>query len=479
MKLNKNQKEAVEFNEGHLLIVAGAGTGKTAVITQKIIHLVESGLAKPEEILALTFTDNSAAEMQERIDGELNTGYVDMQISTFHNFCQLILERYALDIGISNQFKLFSDTDAWLMLKQNIYDLNLDYYRPMSNPARHIYELLKHFSKCKDELISPEEYLKHAESIKLNKDEVNKQEKSRLTEIANAYHKYNQLLLENGALDFGDLIFYTVKLLQERPNALATLQSRYKYILVDEFQDVNWAQYKLVGQLADKSKLTVVGDDDQSIYAFRGASVSNILRFKEDFPKSKEIVLTENYRSGQKILDTAYELIQNNNPDRLEEKLQIDKKLKASAVKIPGTVDYFNYQSLDHEVAGVVEKISELIKKPDVALDDIAILVRANSSVDPFVNALEKAGIPYEFLASSGLYRQPIVLDCFNFLKAVANYHDSTAFFRLLRLPFLNFSESDLQKLTAGAKKKSTLYYEALKRAGSYGVSQSGINLCE
>jgi len=169
-KLNQAQKEAVEYTTGPLLIVAGAGTGKTTVVTEKIGYLINKGLAKPEEILALTFTDNAALEMQTRVDEKLNTSYSEIQISTFHTFCQRILEQAGLDIGLPNQFKLATETEAWLLMRQHIYDLELDYYRPMGNPAKHIHELIKHFSKCKDELIAPEDYLKYVESLILDQD---------------------------------------------------------------------------------------------------------------------------------------------------------------------------------------------------------------------------------------------------------------------------------------------------------------------
>jgi len=502
--LNQQQKQAVEYVNGPLLIVAGAGTGKTTVITKKIAHVIEQKLAKPEEILALTFTDKAAEEMLTRVDEELDVGYAEMQISTFHAFCQKILELYGLDAGLPNQFKLLTQTDAWLLIKKNFDKFNLDYYRPLGNPSKHIHELIRHFSKCKDELVSPEEYLKYAENVKLDKDNV-EFDKSRLTEIADAYHTYNQLLLDNNCLDFGDLIYYTVKLLEKRPNILKSLQERYKFILVDEFQDVNWSQYYLVrllsnviptepekrveGSLSNRPiQLTVVGDDDQSIYAFRGASVSNILRFKEDYKKAKEIVLTENYRSGQEILDLAYKSIQNNNPDRLEAKLKIDKSLKSvkSIKSIKAVIEHLHYPTLEEEVRGVVEKIrgisassADRRDKEPVTWNDFAILVRANSHAEPFISALERAGIPYEFLASSGLYRQPIVLDCVNFLRVVDNYHESTAVYRLLRMPFLNFKENDLQKINYSRDKKSVSFYEAIKRAAEYGLSKEGIDVCD
>ncbi len=480
--LNKFQQEAIEYTDGPLLIVAGAGTGKTTVITQKISYLIASKLAKPEEILALTFTDKAANEMQERIDEIVDSGYVDMQISTFHSFCQKILEQYGLDIGLPNKSKLLTVTDAWLLIRKNLDKFSLDYYRPLGNPTRHIHELIKHFSKCKDELITPADYLKYAEESKNNNGSMEQWDNDypRLTEIANAYHVYNQLLLDNGSLDFGDLIFYTIKLLKERPNILQALQNRFRYILIDEFQDVNWAQYQLVRLLVGKkSQLTVVGDDDQSIYAFRGASVSNILRFKDDYPRAKEIVLTENYRSGQEILDLAYKSIQNNNPDRLEVKLNINKRLKSKVENKMSKVEYKHFNTLDEEVAGVVNKICEICENKSVALSEIAILVRANSHAEPFINALAKKNIPYEYLASAGLYKQPIILDCINFLKVIDSYHESTSIYRLLQLSFLNFSENDLQKLTYLAKKKTVSYYEALKHATEFGLSAAGIKICD
>ncbi|MBI2038255.1 MAG: ATP-dependent helicase [Candidatus Magasanikbacteria bacterium] len=479
-KLNPSQKQAVEYVSGPLIIVAGAGTGKTTVITQKIFHILQNKLAKTSEILALTFTEKAAAEMFDRVDAEVGIGYVDLQISTFHSFCQKILEEYGLDIGISNKFKLLTEVDAWLLVRQNLDKFNLDYYRSLGNPTNHIHTLISHFQKCKDELITPADYLRYVQELQADTDNAEIEEKNRLAELANAYHVYNQLLLDNNYLDFADLIFYTIKLLKERPAILKLLQNRFKYILVDEFQDVNWAQYQLVRLLTgSNSQLTVVGDDDQSIYAFRGASVSNILRFKDDFPKAQEIVLNENYRSRQEILDSAYKLIQHNNPDRLEVKLQVNKKLvnssKTSASKGKSVV-HLHSATLDQEVRSVIEEIKK-IKDTDkeAAWDDFAILVRANNHSEPFISALEKAGIPYEFLAASGLYRQPLVLDCINFFKLLDNYRESSAIFRLLLMPIWKMDDHDIQKITFNAKRKSISFYEALKRAVEFGLSSNGI----
>lgn len=479
-KLNQTQQQAVAYTAGPLIIVAGAGTGKTTVITQKIANLIEQNLAKPEEILALAFNDKAAEEIQARVDQLVNIGYVDMQISTFHAFGQHLLEEYGLEIGLSTDFKILTDIDAWILVRKNLDKFKLDHYQPLGNPAKHIHELIKHFSKCKDELISPSEYLEYAENVKLDKDNSNEDETSRLTELANAYHAYNQLLLDNNWLDFGDLIYYSLALLKKRPLILKNLQQRFKYILVDEFQDVNWAQYQLVKLLAGKnSQLTIVGDDDQSIYAFRGASVANILRFKDDYPKSKEILLTANYRSGQNILDQAYKLIQNNNPDRLECKLKLDKKLTA-ATPIKAEVIHSHQPSLDGEVKFVVQEIIKLKERDKQASwDDFAILVRANSQAAPFIKGLEDAGLPYEWLAASGLYRQPIILDCLNFFQLINNYHESNAIYRLLRLPPFNLIEEDMQKITYLAKKKAVSYYEALTQSRAFGLTPAGISTSE
>ena len=358
--LNKEQLDAVKHGQGPLLIVAGAGTGKTTVITNRIAYLIEAGFAKPDEILALTFTEKAAGEMQERVDLLLPLGYHDMWISTFHSFCERILQQHGLELGLPGDFKLLNDTKAWVLVHNNLDKFNLDYYKPLGNPKKFISALLKHFSRCKDELITPAAYLEYAEELKLAADnpeglsgkpeskKAKKTKKSeilnsnsptpdpaetlRIQEIANAYHVYQKLLLDNNYLDFGDLINYALELLQKRPKILAQYQKKFKYLMVDEFQDTNFAQYQLVKILAGQTaNLTVVGDDDQSIYKFRGASVSNILKFQEDFSSAKQITLVENYRSTQEILDLSYDFIQANNPDRLEVKLKIDKKLKKCA----------------------------------------------------------------------------------------------------------------------------------------------------
>jgi len=315
--LNVEQKKAVTHKQGPLLIVAGAGTGKTTVITQRLAWLIDQKKANPDEILALTFTEKAAAEMEERVDKLLPYGYVDLWVSTFHSFGERILRDYALEIGLDSGFQILSRAEQWLLINQNLDQFELNYYKPLGNPTRFIQALIQHFSRIKDENISPEEYLKHAQGLnkKKNLKADQREEAEKALEAAKAYKKYQELLLKHGYFDFGDLIIRALELFQKRKTVLEKFRKQFKYILVDEFQDTNHAQYELIKLLASpKNNITVVGDDDQAIYRFRGASMSNILEFKKDFPKSEDVILVKNYRSQQNILDLAYKFIQLNDP---------------------------------------------------------------------------------------------------------------------------------------------------------------------
>lgn len=470
--LNHAQKEAVSHEEGPLLIVAGAGTGKTTVITRRLAFLILEKKIKPDEVLALTFTEKAAGEMEERADQLLPYGYVDLWISTFHSFCERILKDHAIEIGLPGDFKLLNQTEQWLLVRQNMGRFNLDYYRPLGNPTKFIHTLLKHFSRAKDEEIWPENYLDYAENLKLNKDSAIAEDKDRLLEVASAYHTYQQLLLENNALDFGDLINYTLKLFRTRPAILEKYRQKFKYILVDEFQDTNWAQYELIKMLAlPKNNLTVVGDDDQSIYKFRGASISNILQFKNDFPECREIIITDNYRNKQNILDLAYRFIKQNNPNRLEAKLGIVKKLEAKRSG-EGIIEHIHAKTADQEARTVAEKILELKKEnQEIGWQDFAILVRANNQAEMFMQVLDQYGIPYHFLASAGLYSKPVIMDIIAYLKTLDNYHESTALYRILNMPLVDLVYDDIVALNYSVRKKNWSLYEAMKNAAAVGVS--------
>jgi len=372
--LNAEQQEAVTFGDGPLLIIAGAGTGKTTVVTERIKHLISSGKAKPSEILALTFTEKAAREMEERVDVIMPYGYTQMWISTFHKFCDRILRQEAIHIGLNPAYRLMTDTDATMLFRKNLFHFELDYFRPLGNPTKFIAGMLQHFSRLQDEDVNPTQYLdwvnsKHeirkSKQIQNSKSEILNDEEEleykKYLELARAYKAYQDLKVKEGVMDFGDLITQTLALFRKRKNMLAFYQKQFTYILVDEFQDTNIAQNELVVLLAGKlQNVTAVCDDDQSIYKFRGAAVSNVLSFRKHFPKSKLIVLSQNYRSTQAILDASYQLIQHNNPDRLEVKEHINKKLTAAGKKSGQWPTLIYVDRVENEADEVAKIIREL-----------------------------------------------------------------------------------------------------------------------
>ncbi|MDA3840436.1 MAG: UvrD-helicase domain-containing protein [Patescibacteria group bacterium] len=837
VKLNKEQKQAVEHTDGPLLIVAGAGTGKTSVLIERLDFLINTKKIKIDDILLMTFTEKAAAEMEERADRVLPYGYVDLWINTFHSFCQRILRDHSLDIGLPGNFRLITQTEQWILLKKNLEKLELDYYKPLGNPTKFIHELIKHFSRLKDESISSKEYSDYIKKLKKGSDENDDEAQSelqRLDELARAYGIYNQILLDEGLLDFGDLIMYTIKLFKSRPNILKYYRTKFKYIMVDEFQDTNWAQYELIKLLsAPKNNLMVVGDDDQclpgdslvemrdgkkridkikkgeevltavgkghlgfskvvqvsknkkktrlitletksgkkiattdnhklfcftprsnyflnsegaklekfyyvylmhkqelgwrigiskdlvvrlslersadkivailaykteeearynevllslkygiptvvfqeregmmtkrkwseqlykdldvdssvdnlardlgidlnahqvsleavkrggktrikiniemcyrnyrskksngkylenplishllsletsdkntirvikkmgfemskskngkrlrvsnidireigriaqkikketgaiietkmnvgktkiqhkkslvipasnvlpgmflpvvknkeviyeqiikrseeeknisvydleidkthnfvsndivvhnSVYKFRGASISNIMQFKDDYPDTKEVVLVENYRSGQDILDRSYDFIKHNNPNRLEVKLKIDKKLKSNSEGIGG-VEHLHFPTDIDEVRGVANEIKNIFKNDKEARwSDFAILVRANDTALKFISELTREGVPNQFVSLRGLYFKPVILDVLAYFKLLDNYHESSALFRVLNMDLFKINYHDLVAINKFARRKVYSMYEALK----------------
>src|SRR4030043_1082866 len=376
-ELNKEQLQAVKYKSGPLLIIAGAGTGKTTVITEKIKYFINKNLAKTSEILALTFTEKAAREMEERVDLATPYGYTQMWIMTFHSFCDRVLRSEALHIGLDPRYKLMTEAEAVQLLRRNLFKLDLNYFRPLGNPTKFIGGMLQHFSRLQDEDISPNDYLAWT-NTKLAK--VEKVERAKWKELAKAYKTYDELKVKEGLMDFGDLIVKTLQLFRQRPNVLKEYQEQFKYVLVDEFQDTNFAQNELAKILAGKGKnITVCGDDDQSIYRFRGAAVSNIVQFRKNFPRAKIVVLTKNYRSTQEILNKAYALIKHNDPDRLEAVEKIDKKLIASSKgKTKGDkIEFIHRDRGENEAEEVAKKIKEIVKQNKYDFNDFAILVRA------------------------------------------------------------------------------------------------------
>lgn len=484
--LNPEQQAAVIHGEGPLMIVAGAGTGKTTVITRRIAWLIDQKKARPEEILALTFTEKAATEMEERVDRLLPIGYVDLSISTFHAFCEKVLRSHGVHIGLPQDFKIATDVDSWLLMRRNLNRFELDYFRPRGNPTKFLRSMLHHFSRAKDEGITPEQYGKWVEDFVAEKgggapeafaamSDEDKLDIQKWQELARAYATYEQLLVEKSMLDFGSLMSYVLRLFVERPNVLKEYRERFKYIVVDEFQDTNSVQYRLVKLLAEpRRNITVVGDDDQAIYKFRGAALANILSFREDFQDATKVVLTSNYRSGKAILDGAYRLIQQNNPHRLESTEGLSKALR-SHKEGEGFVKHIHCATLDDEVEMTVREIINLQKQNSSSWNEFCILVRANDAAEPFLEALERAGIPYRFVAMSGLYTQPIILDTLAYMRLARLSFDSPAAYRVLSHPRLGISESDLAELMLFVRRKGVAIIDAMQRSTeAIGVSLEG-----
>lgn len=454
--LNREQKKAVTFGRGPLLIIAGAGTGKTKVITHRIAYLIANKLARPEEILAVTFTEKAANEMEERVDLLIPYSYSFVEISTFNSFGERVLRNYAHELGYNLDFKLLDDVEQAIFFRENLFRFPLKYYRPLSAPTRHIQELLKALKRLKQEDIKPETYLAYArESKNRAEDEAALEAACKNQELALVYKTYQKLLKHKGLIDFEDQVNLTVELFRDRPLVLSEHQKKYKYILVDEFQDTNYIQFELLKLLAGSHhNITVVGDDDQSIFRFRGASLSNILNFSRIYPQAERVVINKNYRSTQAILDAAYTLIQHNNPYRLEVKEDIDKSLKSMLKSKGQSIHRLQFDTLSHEADHTAEIIREKLQE-GYQPNDFAILVRRNADADPFLRALNMREIPFRFSGSRGLYVQKEIKVLVSFLRALTNFEDSRSLFYLALSEIYALSPYDLTMMANYAHKKN------------------------
>lgn len=503
MNLNENQKVAVQHKRGALLIIAGAGTGKTAVLTQRILHIIKMGWAKSNEILALTFTDKAAEEMLTRVDEHLPLSSGEVFVSTFHSFCDRILRQEGQYIGLDTNYSMMSSAESYIFFRRNLFNLSLKKFRPHGNPTKFIDDILKHFSRLQDEDVSPSDYIEFAKSLP-KRGLAQKEEYEDILELATVYDEYTKLKIENSKIDFGDLIILTIKLFREKPNVLKRYRERFKYVLVDEFQDTNYTQNVLVNILCgldpkvDSKKigkvnpnLTVVGDDDQAIYKFRGAAISNILQFKQLYPKAKEVVLTENYRSRQEILDSSYALITHNNPNRLEITEKIQKKLvsRANFEKDDDVVNLVVAQDEDSEAEWIGRQILELTGYSENTFDeraqkfdnegqssfvelipdrkyrfsDIAILVRANAHADVIIKNLRYLGIPYKVGGSRGLYFRDEIKYLISFLKVLVDYKDEISLYKLLTLSVWNISPREFIEINRLAREEKISVLEELE----------------
>jgi DNA helicase-2/ATP-dependent DNA helicase PcrA len=354
-----------------------------------------------------------------------------------------------------------TEAESILFLKKHLFNFDLNYFRPLASPNRFLAALLQHFSRLKDEDISPTEYLNFVKKAKYENDE---QEK--YLELAKAYKAYEELKAKEGVMDFSDLIGNTLKLFRERKNVLSNYQKQFDYVLVDEFQDTNYAQNELAILLSGKNNnINVVGDDDQSIYRFRGSSISNIIQFKKRFPKTKIVTLIKNYRSTEEILDKSYKLIQNNNPDRLEAKEKLNKKL-VSARKIKGEkIEFIFKERVEDEADEVAKKIKKLVNDKSLyEYNDLAILVRANDHADSFIRAFERARIPYQFLGPGRLFHQEEIKDLISYLKVLYNFEDSASLYRVLTMPIFELDGLEISSLLNLSKKKNYFLFESLQK---------------
>ncbi len=462
--LSEAQREAVLHGDGPLLIIAGAGTGKTTVLTRRIAHLISSKRARPEEILALTFTEKAAVEMAERVDQLIPYGYAETWISTFHAFGDHVLREGALDAGIQPEFRVLTKPEQIIFLRERLFRLPLERYRPLGDPTRHLDALLTFVSRAKDEDVSPAAYRVWAEGLVASAETPEaKDDAAKQMELAAFYESCQALLAEAGVVDFGDQIFRTLALLRESPSLLAKLRARYRYILVDEFQDTNHVQLEMVRLLAgaESPNITVVGDDDQAIYRWRGAAAANLLAFRTVYPGCREVVLNENHRSTQPILDAASRLISYNNPYRLEVVAGIDKRLRAQR---PGgvAVRHAHFDTGSAEADGVAALIDERLHQ-GFRPRDVAVLVRTNGDADAFLRALNVKGIPHRFSGSRGLYSREEVRLLVSFLRALAHPDDSVSAFYLAASELYGLPETDLLRLNQYAKRKSRPLLEVLR----------------
>jgi DNA helicase-2/ATP-dependent DNA helicase PcrA len=462
------QREAVTHLAGPLLIIAGAGTGKTTVITRRIAHLIATRQARPSEVLALTFTDKAAAEMEERVDQLVPYGYADVQIATFHAFGDRLIKENALELGLTPDFRVLTRAEQVIFVRDHLFEFPLKHFRPLGDPTRHIQAMITLFSRLKDEDVGADEYLAHAESLRAAAtDDAERLEADEQVELARTYAQYQTLMARLGQIDFGDQIVEVLRLLRTRPHVLRRSQQRYRFILVDEFQDTNYAQFEVVKLLAARHRnVTVVGDDDQAIFRFRGASMSNILDFDRTYPDAKKVVLLENRRSPQAVLDAAYRLIQFNNPDRLEVAQGIDKELKSTGPDGRPRVGVGPQHLAFDTVSSESDQVAELIAEEHEAgrpYRDCAILVRANHDADAFLRALNLRSIPWTFSGNAGLYGRPEIRLLIAFLRSVAHPDDSVSLHYLASSDIYQVPIFDLTECATYADRKHRWLFHVLR----------------
>lgn len=440
--LNEQQREAVYHTEGPLLILAGAGSGKTRVLTHRIAYLIDEKGVNPWNILAITFTNKAAGEMRERVDQIVGYGAESIWVSTFHSMCVRILRRFIDRLGYDTNFTIYDTDDQKTLMKDVCKHLQIDtkIYRERS--------LLGAISSAKDEMITPEEFAIQAEG------DINRKK------IAQVYAEYEKQLKANNALDFDDLLVKTVQLFQTQPDVLAYYQDRFRYIMVDEYQDTNTVQFNLVSILAGKYKnLCVVGDDDQSIYKFRGANIKNILNFEQVFSNTKVIKLEQNYRSTTTILDAANAVIRNNK-GRKEKALWTEN----------GQGDKIQFRQFDNafdEAEYIVSDIKSKVNAGERKYNDCAVLYRTNAQSRMFEEKLVVSNVPYRIVGGINFYARREIKDLLSYLKTIDNGRDDLAVRRIINVPKRGIGLTTINRVQDYAADREIGFYEALLGAAS------------
>lgn len=443
--LNEEQKKGVFTTEGPVLLLAGAGSGKTRVLTHRAVYLIEELGVNPYHILAITFTNKAAGEMRERIDDMVGYGSENIWVSTFHSTCVRILRRFIDHIGFGTNFTIYDTEDQKTIMKDICKRLEIDtkMYKEKS--------LLAAISSAKDELISPEAYALRAQGD------------FRKMKEAAVYREYQQVLRKNNALDFDDLIVKTVELFQSDMEVLDYYQERFRYIMVDEYQDTNTAQFQLIKLLAGKYKnLCVVGDDDQSIYKFRGANIYNILNFEKEFPNAVTIKLEQNYRSTQNILNAANGVIANN-VGRKAKRLWTENE---EGEKIA----FHQFETGFDEADYVAKDIRSKVREGMYHYGDCAVLYRTNAQSRLFEERFITASIPYKIVGGVNFYSRREIKDLLAYLKTIDNAMDDLAVRRIINVPKRGIGATTLSRVQDYADENGLTFYNALKMAEEIGT---------
>lgn len=438
-QLNNMQQKAVLQTEGPVLVLAGAGSGKTGALTVRIAHLLETGV-KPWNILAITFTNKAAKEMRERVTALVGNSAKDIWISTFHATCVQILRREIRHLDFDTQFSIYDADDQEKVMKEVFKRLNMS---PIDKSFS-LKSAMSQISHQKEEMVSWEDFAKTVDPLDLKAKRLSK-----------VYQLYQQLLKENNALDFDDLIYKTVLLFRTHPDVLEKYQERFRYIMVDEYQDTNTSQYELVHLLAAKyQNLCVVGDDDQSIYGWRGANIRNILDFEKDFPNTCVIKLEQNYRSTKKILEAANAVIRHNVTRK-------DKSLWTE--NDSGSIIHIYKADNEYDEARYVAEQIQQLQKEGISLNQFAVLYRANAQSRTVEDQFVKKGIPYRLFGGVRFYERKEIRDILSYLKVLANPADTIALRRIINVPKRGIGDASLEKLVNYATNHNMSLYEALE----------------